>query len=181
MLAAVCCGLYPLVVFGLGQLLFRDRADGSLIVDGHGRIRGSQRLGQTFLSGRYFHARPSAAGIGYDAADSGGGNLGPTSRTLRDALKDRIDAYRRENGLREGDPVPADAVTASGSGLDPHISPESARLQISRVAAARGLAPAVVSERVEHAVERPQFGFLGESRVNVLRLNLSLDATNMSR
>ena len=180
-LAVVCCGLYPLVVFGIGQLAFRDKADGSLIVDKHGIVRGSQLLGQAFAGKKYFHSRASAAGNGYDAANSSGSNLGPTSQTLRDMIKERIEAYRKENGLKETDSVPANAVTASGSGLDPHISPDSARLQIARVAAARGLAPATVAELVERAVEWPQLGFLGESRVNVLRLNLVLDAIKISR
>jgi potassium-transporting ATPase KdpC subunit len=174
-LAAVCCGLYPLVVFGIAQLAFRDRANGSLIVGPHGVVRGSQLLGQAFFGEKYFQPRPSAAGNGYDAASSGGSNLGPTSRKLRDSIKERIDDYRKENGLAETVLIPADAVTASGSGLDPHISPESARLQIARVAAARGLAPAAVGELVERSVEGPQLGFLGEPRVNILRLNRALD------
>lgn len=180
-LAVVCCGLYPLVVFGIGQLVFRDRAAGSLIVDSHGVVRGSQLLGQTFTNAAYFHPRASAAGNGYDAANSCGSNLGPTSQKLRDTLKDRIDAYRAENGLKGTEPVPADAVTASGSGLDPHISPESARLQVARVAAARGVPPATVAVLVTKAVERPQLGFLGDRRVNVVRLNLALDAMNGSQ
>jgi potassium-transporting ATPase KdpC subunit len=174
-LAVVCCGLYPLMVFGIGQLAFRQKANGSLIVDQHGVVRGSRLLGQAFAAAKYFHARPSAAGKGYDAANSGGSNLGPTSQALRDMIKERIEVYRRENGLKETDAVPTDAATASGSGLDPHITPESARLQIARVAAARGLAPATVAVLVEHAVEPPQCGFLGEPRVNVLLLNLTLD------
>jgi K+-transporting ATPase ATPase C chain len=174
-LAGVCCMLYPLVVFGIAQLAFHNQANGSLILDEHGGVRGSQLLGQAFTNQKYFHPRPSVAGNGYDAANSGGSNLGPTSRILRDTIKTRIDAYRKENGLRETTSVPADAVTASGSGLDPHITPESARLQIARVAAARGLAPAAVAALVEQAVEGPQLGFLGEPRVNVLRLNMALD------
>lgn len=180
-LAVVCCGLYPFVVFGVAQLVFRDKANGSLIVDSQGTVRGSQLLGQTFTGVRYFHPRPSAAGNGYDAANSSGSNLGPTSRKLRDVIKERIEAYRKENGLKETDSVPADAVTASGSGLDPHISPESARLQIARVAAARGWTPVTVGELIEYAVEGSQLGFLGEPRVNVLRLNLVLDAMNITR
>ena len=180
-LAVVCCGLYPLVVFGIGQLAFRQKANGSLIVDQHGAVRGSRLLGQAFADEKYFHARPSAAGTGYDAANSGGSNLGPTSQALRDTIKDRIDAYRKENGLQETNAVPADAVTASGSGLDPHISPASARLQIARVAAARGLPPATVAVLVERALEPPQWGFLGEPRVNVLLLNLALDGVSATR
>lgn len=174
-LAVVCSGLYPLVVFGIAQLAFHDKAAGSLIVDQQGVVRGSQLLGQAFVGESYFHPRPSAAGNGYDAANSGGSNLGPTSQALRDTIKERIEAYRKENGLKPTDSVPADAVTASGSGLDPHISPESARLQVARVAATRGLAPAAVAALVERAVEGPQLEFLGEPRVNVLRLNMALD------
>jgi K+-transporting ATPase ATPase C chain len=180
-LAIICGGLYPLVVFGIAQGAFRDKASGSVITDRHGIARGSQLLGQAFTGRQYFHPRPSAAGNGYDAARSGGSNLGPTSQNLRDAIQERIDAFRRENGLAEPVAIPADAVTASGSGLDPHISPESARLQVARVAAARGLAPATVATMVEQAKEEPQIGFLGNPRVNVLRLNLALDDTSTSR
>jgi K+-transporting ATPase ATPase C chain len=136
-LAIVCCGLYPLVVFGVSQALFRDKANGSLIVDQDGTVRGSKLLAQGFTADKYFHPRPSAAGNGYDAAGSSGSNLGPTSQKLNDAIKDRVDAYRNENGLNAGDAVPADAVTASGSGLDPHISLHNAELQTPRVAKAR--------------------------------------------
>ena len=129
-LAVICCGLYPLIVFGISQALFHDKANGSLIVDQNGVVRGSKLLAQGFTADKYFHPRPSAAGNGYDAANSSGSNLGPTSQKLNDAIKDRIAAYRAENGLKETDPVPADAVTASGSGLDPHISLQNAELQI---------------------------------------------------
>src|ERR1043165_8023847 len=138
-LAIVCCGLYPLVVFGVSQALFHRQANGSLILDKGGTVRGSALLGQNFSGEKYFHSRPSAAGNGYDAVNSGGSNLGPTSQKLNDAIKERIEAYRKENGLKETDSVPADAVTASGSGLDPHISLRNADLQISRVAKARGM------------------------------------------
>src|SRR5260370_37423489 len=136
--AVVCCGIYPLVVFGIAQAAFHDKANGSLIVDKDGTVRGSKLLGQGFTAEKYFHPRPSAAGNGYDAANSSGSNLGPTSQKLNDAIKDRITTYRTENGLKETDPVPADAVTTSRSGLDPHISLRNAELQIARVAKARG-------------------------------------------
>ena len=133
-LAVVCCGIYPLIVFAIAQTAFHDKANGSLIVEKDGTVRGSKLLGQNFTVEKYFHPRPSAAGSGYDAANSSGSNLGPTSQKLNDAIKERIEAYRKENGLNETDAVPADAATASGSGLDPHISLRNAQLQTARVA-----------------------------------------------
>lgn len=180
-LAAICCGMYPLLVYGLAQLVYPRQAGGSLIVDRHGVVRGSEQIGQGFAGARYFHARPSAAGAGYDAVNSGGSNLGPTSRALRDAVKDRIDTYRKTNGLRETETVPADAVTTSASGLDPHISPASARLQAPRVATARGLPASDVAAFVERSIESPQCALFGEPRVNVLRMNLALDDSTGSR
>src|SRR6266545_3365776 len=174
-LAVVCCGLYPLVVFGLAQAAFPNRANGSLIVDANGTVRGSKLLGQGFTAEKYFHPRPSAAGNGYDAANSGGSNLGPTSQKLNDAIKDRIDAYRKENGLKETDAAPADAVTASGSGLDPHISVRNAELQTPRVAKTRGLGQQHVREIVNRFTDKPDLGFLGDPGVNVLLLNRALD------
>ena len=174
-LAIVCCGLYPLVVFGVSQTLFRDKANGSLIVDQAGTIRGSKLLAQGFTDPKYFHPRPSAAGNGYDAANSSGSNLGPTSQKLKDAIKDRIDAYRKENGLSADQDVPADAVTASGSGLDPHISPRNAEFQVPRVAKARGLSEDKVRELIRQNTEGRDLGILGDLGVNVLQLNLALD------
>lgn len=176
-LAVVCCGLYPLVVFGIAQIAFHNQANGSLIVDKDGTIHGSRLLGQGFTDAKYFHPRPSAAGNGYDAANSSGSNLGPTSQKLNDAIKDRIAAYRAENGLKETDSVPADAVTASGSGLDPHISVHNAELQAPRVAKARGLPIERVAELIRANSDAPDLGILGESGVNVLELNLALDGT----
>jgi K+-transporting ATPase ATPase C chain len=175
-LAIVCCGLYPLVVFGISQMLFHDKANGSLIVDQDGTVRGSKLLAQGFTADKYFHPRPSAAGNGYDAASSGGSNLGPTSQKLNDAIKDRIGAYRKENGLSENDSVPADAVTASGSGLDPHISLRNAELQTPRVAKARGLSEEKIRELVQQNTDGRNFGVLGDPGVNVLELNLALDS-----
>jgi len=175
-LAIVCCGLYPLVVFGISQALFRDKANGSLIVDQDGTVRGSKLLAQGFTAGKYFHPRPSAAGNGYDAASSSGSNLGPTSQKLSDAIKDRVAAYHKENGLSETEPVPADAVTASGSGLDPQISLRNAELQTPRVAKARGLSEEKVRELVQQNTDGRNLGVLGEPGVNVLELNLALDS-----
>lgn len=174
-LAVVCCGLYPLIVFGISQLLFHDQANGSLITATDGSVRGSKLLGQAFSDPKYFHPRPSAAGNGYDATSSGGSNLGPTSQKLNDAIKDRIAAYRAENGLKETDAVPADAVTASGSGLDPHISLQNTELQISRVAKARGMGEEKVRKLVQQNTDRRDLGVFGEPGVNVLELNLALD------
>ena len=175
-LAIVCCGLYPLVVFGISQMLFHDKANGSLIVDQDGTVRGSKLLAQGFTADKYFHPRPSAAGNGYDAASSGGSNLGPTSQKLNDAIKDRIGAYRKENRLSENDSVPADAVTASGSGLDPHISLRNAELQTPRVARARGLSEEKIRELVQQNTDGRNLGVLGDPGVNVLELNLALDS-----
>ena len=175
-LAIVCCGLYPLVVFGISQMLFHDKANGSLIVGQDGTVRGSKLLAQGFTADKYFHPRPSAAGNGYDAAGSSGSNLGPTSQKLNDAIKDRIGAYRKENGLSENDSVPADAVTASGSGLDPHISLRNAELQTPRVARARGLSEEKIRELVQQNTDGRDLGVLGDPGVNVLELNLALDS-----
>lgn len=174
-LAVVCCGLYPVVVFGLSQALFRDKANGSLILDKGGSVRGSKLLGQSFTGEKYFHSRPSAAGSGYDAANSGGSNLGPTSQKLHDAIQERVETYRNENRLKPDQPAPADAVTASGSGLDPHISLSNAELQGPRVARARGLTEGKVRELIRQHTEGPDLRILGEPRVNVLTLNLALD------
>jgi K+-transporting ATPase ATPase C chain len=174
-LAVVCSGVYPLIVYGIAQLAFRDKANGSLITASDGTVRGSKLLAQGFTDPKYFHPRPSAAGNGYDAANSGASNLGPTSQKLKDAIKDRIAAYRTENGLSETEPVPADAVTASGSGLDPHISVQNADLQTVRVAKARGLSEDKVRELISKNTDGRDLGFLGEPGVNVLQLNLALD------
>lgn len=175
--AVVCCGFYPFAVTGISKLAFAKQAEGSLIVDKNGTVIGSELLGQNFTGTGYFHPRPSAAGTsGYDATSSGGSNLGPTSQKLADQIKERVAAYRTTNGLADNATVPADAVTASASGLDPHISPENAALQIKRVAAARGLTTDKLKELVITNTDRASFGFLGDDGVNVFKLNLALNA-----
>jgi len=174
-LAVVCCGLYPLVVFGVAQTLFHEKANGSLIVDANGTVRGSKLLGQGFTADKYFHPRPSSAGNGYDASNSSGSNLGPTSQKLRDSIAQNLADYRVQNGLATNALVPADAVTASGSGLDPHISLKNAELQAPRVAKVRGLTITQVRDAIRRNSDSPDLGFLGEPGVNVLSLNLALD------
>lgn len=175
----VVCGIYPIVTWGLGQLFFSKQANGSLIQNGDSVPVGSQWIGQNFSATKYFHPRPSAAGSnGYDASNSGGSNLGPTSQKLMDTIKMRVQTYRSENHLANDVLVPADAVTASGSGLDPHISIKNALLQARRVAQARSLDINIVKNEIVKATAVPAFGILGEPGVNVLQLNLALDRTS---
>ena len=195
-LAVVVCGLYPLVVWGLGRGLFRHQADGSLIVAADGKtVLGSELLGQNFGGKQYFNPRPSAAGAaGYDPTASGGTNLGPTSDKLIngqhkkdaagnavndpsnfDGVKDLVAAYRTANGLKDSDAVPADAVTRSGSGMDPDISVANATLQIPRVARERAKSEDEVRQLVARYTKGRDLGVFGEARVNTLLLNLALD------
>ncbi|OAT82334.1 potassium-transporting ATPase subunit KdpC [Desulfotomaculum copahuensis] len=167
--------IYPLAVTGLARVIFPRQAAGSLVYR-NSAVVGSSLIGQKFAGPGYFHGRPSAAGDGYDAASSSGSNLGPTNKKLIDTVAERAAAVRKENGLPPNAPVPADLVTASGSGLDPDISPQSALLQVPRVARYRHLSEQTVRQLVESHIKGRQLGFLGSSRVNVLELNLALDA-----
>jgi K+-transporting ATPase ATPase C chain len=194
-LAVLLCGVYPAAVWAGAQALFPNQANGSLVSDKTGTVRGSRLLAQNFASDKYFQPRPSAAGTGYDATNSGGTNYGPTSDKLAngshakdaggkpvndpnnfDGIKDLVAAYRTTNGLAADTPVPADAVTRSGSGLDPHISVANAELQAPRVAKARGLAAPAVESLIEQNTDGRALGIFGEAGVNVLTLNLALDA-----
>jgi len=165
--------LYPGLVTGLCQLLFHHRANGSLVYL-NGQAIGSTLLAQNFTKPEYFHPRPSAAGNGYDPTSSAGSNYGPTNQKLIDRMNASIDAFRKENPDYAG-PIPADLLTTSGSGLDPDISPASADAQAARVAKARGISLEQVRQLIEQGTEGPTLGFIGESRVNVLKLNLALD------
>jgi K+-transporting ATPase ATPase C chain len=175
----VLCGvIYPLAVTAVSQVAFHDKAEGSLLTL-DGTVVGSGLIGQQFASPQYFHPRPSAAGEGYDSSMSSGSNLGPNNPTLLEAVAERAGAYRAENGLADNYPVPVDAVTASASGLDPHISIANARLQAARVAQTRGLDLAVVMSLVSEFTERRDLVVLGDPGVNVLRLNLALDGLSL--
>jgi potassium-transporting ATPase KdpC subunit len=193
-LVVLTCGAYPLAVWAGAQLLFKDKANGSLVFDAAGAVRGSRLLAQNFASDKYFQPRPSAAGTGYDATNSGGTNYGPTSDKLAngshakdakgrdvsdpgnfDGIKDLVAAYRASNGLAADVPVPADAVTRSASGLDPHISTANALIQAARVAKARNLPLAEVQNLIAAQTAERDLGILGEAGVNVLMLNMELD------
>ena len=171
---------YPLVVTGIAQGLFNDKANGSLVEKADGEVVGSSLIGQSFSEPEYFHPRPSAAGDGYDSSASSGSNLGPTNDDLLSSVGERADAYREENDLDADAEVPVDAVTASGSGLDPNISVANARLQAPRVADERGLDRDAVMELVDDHTTGRDLGFLGEKRVNVLELNMALDEVSPS-
>ena len=174
-LAVLLCGVYPAIVWGIAQIGFFSKANGSLVLqDGH--ILGSRLIAQGFTGPLYFHPRPSAAGEGYDAANSGASNLGPLSQKLVDQVTERVAAYRAENGIAPSVKIPPDAVTASASGLDPHISFRNAALQSSRIARVRGISEAAVQNLIQNHTDGPDLGFLGEPGVNVLELNLALDA-----
>ena len=163
--------IYPLVVTGLAQLLFRDKANGQLLAR-NGEIIGSRIIGQGFSGPGYLHSRPSAAGNGYDAANSGGTNLGPTNQKLIDRVNADVARLQAEN---PGHPIPVDLVTTSASGLDPEITPAAAEFQVSRIARERGLSDEQVRQIIAQHLEKRQLGFLGEPRVNVLEVNLALD------
>jgi potassium-transporting ATPase KdpC subunit len=180
-LLLILCGAYPLAVWGSAQVAFPSQANGSLIYV-KGQVVGSRLLAQNFSGPQYFHPRPSAAGdTGYDGTSSGGSNLGPLSRKLSEQVQERVKKYRAENKLPPGTLVPADAVTASGSGLAPHISLSNAAFQAFWVARTRKLSEDQVQGLLPKYTEGPDLGFLGEPGVNVLRLNLALDALSLDQ
>jgi K+-transporting ATPase ATPase C chain len=169
--------VYPLFVTGIAHVLFRDKANGQLIYTAKNELVGSKLIGQPFTGPTYFHSRPSAAGAGYDAQSSGGSNLGPTSKALADRVQQSVAG---ENVAAAG-PVPVDLVTESGSGLDPDITPAAAFYQVERIAPLRGLSAQQLHDLVQAHIQPRQFGFLGEPRVNVLELNLALDAAHPAK
>ncbi len=171
--------LYPAMVTGLASILFPVQANGSLLT-AEGRLVGSSLIGQRFSKDIYFHGRPSMAGDGYDASNSGGSNLGPTSRKLVERMKADMENFKKANPRFSG-AIPSDLLSSSASGLDPHISPASAEAQLMRVAGARRMSETQVRELIRRHTEGRQFGILGEARVNVLRLNLSLDQAGIKR
>ena len=187
--AVILCGVYPLLVFAAGQLLFPHQANGSLLVDKSGAVRGSALLAQNFTGAQYFHPRPSAASAGdptsavsvnnFDATHSSGSNLGPTSSNLVANITANVATYRADNNIATNSPIynmiPADAVTESASGLDPHISPANAEIQIARVAKARGISEEKLRELVKQNTSGRDLGLFGEPRVNVMTLNFALD------
>ena len=174
LLTLVTGAAYPAVMLGIGRLLFADQADGSLVARG-GVVVGSKLIGQAFSRPEYFQPRPSAAGNGYDATQSSGTNLAPSNPRLIVQVRQAAAAYRKLNGLAADAPAPVDAVTSSGSGLDPDISPENAAMQVGRVAKARGVGEVVVRQLVLENTRGPDLGFVGAPRVSVLQLNLALD------
>lgn len=175
LLGVVLCGIYPMIVYGLGNLLFPDQASGGLITR-NGQVVGAKLIGQAFSKPEYFHGRPSSAGDkGYDAANSSGSNLGPTNQKFYDTLKGNIEAVLKDNPSLQKGQIPGDLVTASASGLDPHISPEAALVQVDRVAGARRLDPEKLRNLVRKNTEGPQWGIFGEPVINVLLLNLELE------
>lgn len=173
-LVILVCGIYPLTVWAISQILLPEKANGSMMMV-NGKLVGSSLIGQQFHDAKYFHPRPSSAGEGYDASNSGGSNLGPTSRKLMSQVAIRNLDYRRLNGLKTESPVPMDAVTSSASGLDPHISVQNALIQAIRVAKSRGLPEEKVAALVRHSVERPDLWLFGQERINVLKINLLMD------
>jgi K+-transporting ATPase ATPase C chain len=168
--------VYPLFIYGIGQLFFPKHANGTLFYYQNGKVIGSEWIAQGFTKSEYFHPRPSSAGAnGYDASNSSGSNLGPTSQKLADALAQRASAYRSQNNISSDTLIPADAITTSGSGLDPHISIANALLQLPRVASARSLSETDLRNLIEEYTEGPTLGLFGQARINVLRINLALD------
>ena len=173
-LAVLVCGVYPAIVTGLGRLFFSEKAQGGILYR-NGSAVGAQLIGQKFSNAEYFHGRPSAAGAGYDGLNSGGSNLGPNSQKLKETLKSQIDTALKENPSLKAGEVPNDLVMSSGSGLDPHLSPEAAQVQVARISKIRKLTVTQLESLIQEHTQGAQLGFLGKPVVNVLALNLDLD------
>jgi K+-transporting ATPase ATPase C chain len=173
--AVLLCGVYPLLVYGIGAVAFSEHSKGDLVQTSDGHVVGAKLIGQIFTKPEYFHGRPSAAGSGYDAANSSGSNLGPTNQKFADGLKSNIDALLKDNPALKTGQIPVDLVTASASGLDPHITPEGATAQVARIAKARGISESNLNEFIREHVEGPQWGLFGEPVFNVLLANIDLD------
>lgn len=174
-LTILCCGAYPLTIHFIARIFFDKSANGNILMNPDGTPQGSLLIGQDFKKPEYFHGRPSSAGSGYDASNSSGSNLGPTSQKLHDGVEANVNTVLKENPSLTRGEIPVDMITSSGSGLDPHISPENAKAQADRISKARNISSETIAKLIDELTEQPTFGLLGNARVNVLRINRALN------